>query len=63
MTHAEPLQLATVLDKLLEINRRFVVTTALDGTQRVAVWSPTGGYVVDFDATGSLIATTPRGVH
>lgn len=63
MTHAEPLQLGTVLDKLLEVNRRFMVITAPDGTQRVAVWSPMGGYVVDFDASGSLLATAPRGVH
>lgn len=62
MTTAEPLQLATVLDKLLELNRRFVLIKAQDGTQRLAVWSGLGGYVVDFDAGGSLLATT-RGVH
>ena len=63
MTHAEPLQLGAVLDKLLEINRRFILITTPDGTQKVAVWSPTGGYVVDFDAGGSLLASSPRGVH
>ena len=63
MTHAEPLQLTAVLDKLLEFNRRFVLIAAKDGTQKIAVWSLGGGYVVDFDVKGNMLATSPRGVH
>lgn len=57
------LMLETVLDRLLEVGRRFIMIPRSDSTYAIGVWGSRGGYVIFFDSNGSLLANPPRRTH